>query len=212
MKESRNIIEFYLYTNKLKEKIRQGWIEIGIKKERLESVAEHIYGCLMLAIAIDSEYKLDLDMYKVLKMISLHELEEILMPDFTVRSNITKEEKDKMGIENVKKVTSCLIDSDEIIELINEFNKGITKEALFAYHIDKIECDMQAKIYDLMGVFDFELAKEDLKYYGKRKDEIAMKSKCASDLWIEYDRPKYNDDEFAVFKNLLDAIKNLKKI
>ena len=210
MKESESIIKFYLYTNKLKEKIRQGWIEVGIKKERLESVAEHIYGCLMLAIAIDSEYHLELDMYKVLKMISLHELEEILMPDFTVRSNITKEEKDKMGIENVKKVVSNLMDSDEIVKIINEFNKGTTKEAKFSYHIDKIECDMQAKIYDLMGVFDYELAKEDLNYYGKRKDEIAKASNCASDLWIEYDRPKYNDDE--IFSNLLDAIKNLKKI
>ena len=210
MKESESIIKFYLYTNKLKEKIRQGWIEIGIKKERLESVAEHIYGCLMLAIAIDSEYHLELDMYKVLKMISLHELEEILMPDFTVRSNITKEEKDKMGIENVKKVVSSLMDGDEIVKIINEFNKGTTKEAIFAYHIDKIECDMQAKIYDLMGVFDYDLAKEDLKYYGKRKDEIKKASKCASDLWIEYDRPKYSDDER--FSNLLDTIKNLKKI
>ena len=54
-----------MITNVLKHKIRTGWEELGISSERLESVAEHIYGCLMLAIAIDSEYKLDLDMYKV---------------------------------------------------------------------------------------------------------------------------------------------------
>ena len=71
-----NIINFYLLTNKLKEKIRTGWMQIGITSDRLESVAEHIYGCLMLAISIDSEYKLDLDMYKVLKngIVKTHDL------------------------------------------------------------------------------------------------------------------------------------------
>ena len=67
--------------------------ETGREKERLESVAEHIYGCLILAIAINSEYKLNLDMYKVLKMLTLHELEEVLMGDLTIRANITKEQK-----------------------------------------------------------------------------------------------------------------------
>lgn len=73
-----SIINFYIIANQLKEKIRTGWQEIEVSSQRLESVAEHIYGCLMLAIAIDSEYKLNLDMYKVLKMISLHELEETI--------------------------------------------------------------------------------------------------------------------------------------
>ena len=48
--KANNIINFYMFANKLKYKIRTGWIEIGIKKERLESVAEHIYGTLILAI------------------------------------------------------------------------------------------------------------------------------------------------------------------
>ena len=93
MEKSNSIIKFYLYANSLKEKIRTGWIEIGIAKKRLESVAEHVYGCLMLALSIDSEYELKLDMYKVLKMLSLHELEEILMGDITLRGSITKQEK-----------------------------------------------------------------------------------------------------------------------
>ncbi len=47
---NENIIKFYLITHRLKEKIRSGWIEIGISADRLESVAEHVYGCMMLAI------------------------------------------------------------------------------------------------------------------------------------------------------------------
>lgn len=202
-----NVLKYYLYANRLKEKVRTGWIEIGINKERLESVAEHIYGCLMLAIALDSEYSLDLDMNKVLKMIMLHETEEILLGDLTLRSGITKEEKDRLGREKVFDVTKGLLKQDEIVSIIDEFNERKTKEAIFSYHIDKIECDFQAKIYDLEGVFSITSAKEDLKYYGNRAKEVEDESKCASDYWIIYDKPKYDDD--IIFKNLINEIQKL---
>ena len=102
---NNNIIRFYVLANTLKQKIRSGWLEIGIEKERIESVAEHIYGTLILAIAIDSEKSLNLDMYRVLKMLILHETEEIIMPDYTVRSSITPEQKIELGKEFVNYVT-----------------------------------------------------------------------------------------------------------
>ena len=206
---NENIIKFYLFTNKLKEKIRTGWIEIGISSERLESVAEHIYGCLMLAIAIDSEYKLNLDMYKVLKMLSLHELEEIIMKDYTIRDNIIKEEKLKYGKECVKKVTDGLLKQEEIIELLDEFNLRKTKEAVFCYHIDKIECDFQAKIYDLKRNFDLSRALKDIEYYGEEYEWIKDKAVCASDVWIEYDKRLYKDDK--IFENLINDIQKINK-
>ncbi len=208
MNKNNNIINFYLLANKLKEKVRQGWIEMNISKERLESVAEHIYGCLNLAIAIDSEYKLDLDMYKVLKMLTLHEIEEILMGDLTIRSITPIDNKIEFGKKCVHEVVKDLIDAKEIEKLLDEFNAKETKESIFCYHIDKIECDFQAKIYDLQGAFSYERAREDLPFYGARADEIDKKSKTASDFWIEYDRPKYDDDE--IFKNLISDIKNIK--
>ena len=208
MSKSKNIINYYMLVNKLKYKIRNGWIEIGIEEERLESVAEHIYGCMMLAVAIDSEYQLKLDINKVLKMLLLHELEEVLMKDFTIRDNITKEEKDEIGIRKVIEVTNGLLKQGEIVSLVQQFNDRKTKEAIFAYHIDKIECDMQAKIYDLKGSFKLEKAKEDLAFYGERAKEIEKSSKTASDYWIEYDVPKFIDDE--IFKDLIEKIKEYK--
>ena len=202
-----NIIKFYMLANMLKNKLRTGWIEIGIEKERTESDAEHIYGTLILALAIDSEYKLDLDMYKVLKMLTLHELEEILMPDFTIRSNITSEEKIELGKKCVHEVVLGLVKQEEIEDLLNEFNKRETKEAKFCYLIDKIECDFQAKMYDLEGVMDFDKTSEDLKYYGDRAKEIEENSKVASDFWIEYDKPKYNND--SIFKELINDIQKI---
>lgn len=199
-----DVINFYMYANQLKYKIRTGWIEIGIEKERLESVAEHIFGTLILAIGIDSEYHLSLDMYKILKMLTLHELEEILMPDYTIRSNITHEEKIEKGKVCVHKVTEGLLKQKEIEELLNEFNRQETREAVFCYLIDKIECDFQAKIYDLEGVMDFDKVKEDLKYMGNRAEEINRKANNASDLWLEFDKPKFEKDE--IFKELMEKL------
>ena len=181
MDKSKNIINYYLYINKLKYKLRTGFIEIGITKDRLESVAEHIYGCLMLSIAIDSEYHLDIDMYKVLKMLTIHELDEVLKPDFTIRSGITKEKKENIGKESVDVVADCLSSKDEIISLINEFNERKTKEANFCYLIDKLECDMLDK-----------------------------EATCASDYWILYDRPKFEENE--IFRNLSHELSKIKEL
>lgn len=202
--KSNNIINFYILANKLKYKIRTGWIEIGIEKDRLESVAEHIFGTLILAIGIDSEYELKLDMYKILKMLTLHELEEILMPDYTIRSNITAEQKIEKGKICVHKVTEGLLKQREIEELLEEFNERKSKEAIFCYHIDKIECDFQAKIYDLEGKMDLEKTRTDLVYYKDRANQIDQIAKTASDFWIEFDKPRYEDDE--IFKELIEEI------
>ena len=202
-----NIINFYIIANRLKEKIRTGWQEIEVSSQRLESIAEHIYGCLMLAIAIDSEYKLNLDMYKVLKMISLRELEETIMKDYTVRDNITKEEKTKRGKECVIKATEGMIKQDEIVRLLDEFNERLTKESIFCYHIDKIECDFQAKIYDLKGQIKMENILEDLKFYGEEGNNIKDKINTPSDVWIEYDKKIYKDDR--IFEHLINDIQKI---
>ena len=70
-------LRFYLLANELKDKLRSGWIQWNIDRERVESVAEHIYGTCILAIAIDSEFDLNIDLYKVVMMLVLHEIEEV---------------------------------------------------------------------------------------------------------------------------------------
>ena len=93
----KNLLEFYLLATELKDKIRRGWKIWNIDRERVESVAEHIYGTCILAISIDSEFELDIDIYKVVMMIVLHEIEEIKIGDLTPFDKVTKEEKRKIG-------------------------------------------------------------------------------------------------------------------
>lgn len=205
-----NIFRFYIFNNKLKSKLRQGWLDVKISNERIESVAEHIYGTLVLAISINDEYKLGLNMEHVLKMMTLHELEETIIPDYSALSNITKEEKLEAGKKAVRKVVSGLINEEEIVSLLDEFNARITKEAKFCYHIDKLEADLQAKLYDLEGYFDLENEKADCRsWYGEKAEDIIATSKCASDIWLKCDSYIYEDDE--LFHELQKAIADIKK-
>ena len=76
--------------------------------------------------------------------------------------------------------------------------------------IDKIECDMQAKVYDLEGHFLVEKAREDLPYFGDRAKEIEKSAKCASDYWILFDEAKFKNSE--IFSSLIDEIMKIKEL
>ena len=206
MSKLQNILLSAMLTNSLKYKIRTGWEETEIC-ERKESVAEHIYGTLMFAQAIMDQYDLKLDRAKVYEILMNHETEEILMPDYSIRAKITRKEKIAQGKKSVNQVTRMLRCQKEIENLLDEFNARETPEAKLCYLIDKIECDFQAKIYDLRGSMSYQRMYEDSLRYGTRKDSIRKASKTASDFWIEYDRVRYQDNK--IFKSLIDDIKNI---
>ena len=77
MNKEKNVINYYVLCNKLKNVIRTGWLDWNVTRDRVESIAEHIFGVQMLAIAMKSEYEYDIDLTKVIFMLAIHELEEI---------------------------------------------------------------------------------------------------------------------------------------
>lgn len=56
MEKAKNVVRYYVLCNKLKDVIRTGWKDWNVKRERVESVAEHVFGTQSLAIAMCSEY------------------------------------------------------------------------------------------------------------------------------------------------------------
>ena len=143
-------------------------------------------------------------------MLTIHELEEIIIPDYSALATITKEEKKEMGHKAVHKILDGLIAKDELMNIIIEFDERQTKEAKFCYHIDKLEADFQAKMYDLAGVFDKKTAEEDCrKWNGAHAEEIIASSTSASDIWLSGDRYLFEDDE--IFSALQETIRNISK-
>ena len=203
--KASSVVKYYVLNNKLKHLIRTGWTNWNVKKERVESVAEHIYGVEALAIAMYSEYKYDIDLYKVILMIAIHELEEVLIGDLTAWQ-VSKEEKERLGHEAIKKVLGELLIKDELEALVLEFDERKTKEAIFAYHCDKLECDLQCKLYDEEGCVDLNKQTNNPYINIDRVSRLIENNKKWSEAWIESDRNIYlNDDNFL---SILDYIKD----
>ena len=119
MQKAKKVVEFYALTNVLKNVIRKGWLNWHVNSDRVESVAEHVYGVQMLALAMYSEYKYDIDIKKVIFMLAIHELEETIIGDLTFK-DISKEEKEKIGHEAVEKILKDLLSGEEIKKLIKK--------------------------------------------------------------------------------------------
>lgn len=198
MKE-KNVIDFYLVCNRLKSVIRTGWKEWHVKKERLESIAEHIYGVEMLAIAIKSEYQYDIDILKVIYMLAIHELGECIIGDITMFDDDASQ-KEELEHKAVHSILDKLIDGEEIEKLFLEFDEKETKEAKFAYCCDKLECDIQSKLYDKYVDLN-SIENSDIINKANVSDLIES-GKSFSDMWLYFGRCRYPyDDNFMAISN-----------
>ena len=207
----KNSMRFYMLATQLKYKIRSGWDKShwNVSKDRVESIAEHVYGTCILALSIDSEFKTNLDINKVIKMLVLHELGEVIIGDITPFDNITPEEKMKKEHEAMREVIGDLVNQEEFLSLLFEFDEKKTKEAIFAHHCDKLEADIQAKVYQDMGCQHPLDEQEDNVVFKSTKVQQMIKdgAQTAFDIWYEWDKPLYNDDED--FARLLDYVRTI---
>ena len=203
MLKEQNVINYYVLCNKLKDVIRTGWINWNVKRERVESVAEHIYGVQMLAIAMKSEYQYDIDIMKVIYMLAIHELGETVIGDLT-QFQIDKDEKEKIEHEAVHKILSSLIDGEEIEKLFLEFDAHQTPEAMFAYQCDKLECDIQCKLYDQEKCVDLSHQEGNNTTNDETVKKLLDSGKSWSDMWLEFGQSRYPyDNNFLSVSNFV---------
>ena len=204
MSKAENVVEYWMLCEKLKEVVRTGWKLWHVEKERLESIAEHVYGTQMLALAMWSEYKYDLDIKKVLMMLACHELEEIKIGDITPFDEGRKT-KSERGHRAVEEMLRGLVRGEEIKKIVFEFDAKETAEAKFAYQCDKMEANLQSMMYN-----DFvNLKKQD----GNYAMEDSVVKKCIEEtggvwakVFIKYGNEKYDLDLDNNFKEIADLI------
>ena len=212
MSKEQNVINYYVICNRLKNVIRTGWKNWNVQRERIESVAEHIFGVQMLAIAMKSEYQYDVDIMKVIFMLAVHELGETIIGDLT-QFQISKDEKEKLEHEAVNKILSGLLDGDQIEQLFLEFDSHSTKESMFAYQCDKLECDLQSKLYDEEGCVDLNHQENNKTMDNKLVKQLLQEKNSWSEMWLKFGQSIYPyDDNFIAVSNyaLNNKIKKLK--
>ena len=173
MEKAQKVINAYLLMNKLKDVIRTGWKNWNVTRERIESIAEHIYGVQQLALIMHQTYEKNenIDIFKVIMMLAIHETEEAYIGDLTL-FDISREEKAKLGHEKVHEFFSQFMDGQEFENLILEFDERKTEEAKFAYYCDKLECDIQAWKYDGENCVALNNQENNKSFHDKKVQEL----------------------------------------
>ena len=194
MSKEQNVLNYYVLCNKLKNVVRTGWINWNVQRDRIESIAEHIFGVQMLAIAMKSEYQYDIDLKKVIFMLAIHELGETIIGDLT-QFQIDKEEKERIEHEAVHNILGSLLDGETIEDLFLEFDAHETPEAKFAYQCDKLECDIQSKLYDQEKCVDLEHQEGNDTMNNSIVQELLSQGASFSDMWIRFGQRIYPYDE-----------------
>lgn len=207
MSKIDNVLNFYILATTLKDKIRSGAQIWHISKERLESVAEHVYGVCILAIGLDSEFDFDVNIDRVIKMLVIHELEEVTIGDLTPFDDITKKDKKKIGELAVERLLAGLVKKDEYMSLTKEYNEKQSPEAKFAGCCDKLELMLQMKLYEALGYSNINSeANAGLLTAGWIRELINNGARTISDLFVDYHKPSFDGDE--VFNSIADFIRN----
>lgn len=202
MSKPQEVIRFYILCNKLKDVVRTGWKIWHVQRERLESVAEHIYGVQMLAIAMWSEYQYEINIEKVIMMLAVHELEEIGIGDFAP-FQISEDKKLQKGHAAVEEVLSGLMQRDKVRALVLEFDERVTLESKFAGWCDKLEADLQCRLYDEAGGISLGNQKGNpLMDLECVQNNIARENGSVSGMWLSFNQAKYNYDHN--FKEVAD--------
>lgn len=80
------------------------------------------------------------------------------------------------------------------------------REARFTYYCEKLECDIQMKLYAQEGCFDLNNQPNNPIHNNPSVRKVLDSEKSISNTWIEFDRNKYEDD-----RNFIEIINYLKE-
>lgn len=206
--ECEEIFKFYYLNFGLKNKVRTGWDSKhwNIKSDRIEKVSEHVVGTFSLAIALNSEFGYNFDTDKELKMLVIHETGETLIGDITPFDGITPEKKKEIEHQAMRDALGNLKEKDSLLNLLFEFDEQETPEAKCSHYCDKIEADLQAKIYQDKGMHhSLDDQKNNVVFNSSRVQQMVKDgAKDAFDIWYEWDKTIYaGENQFPEFTNIL---------
>ncbi|PTL84567.1 HD family hydrolase [Vitiosangium sp. GDMCC 1.1324] len=148
------LIEAYFELNHLKQLFRQGWLRVGLSRERCESVAEHSFGVALLCMFLADSYFPEADVTKVVRIALLHDLGEAYAGDITPHDKVSREEKLQREREAVERILAKLPRGAEYLALWEEYEHGTSFEARLVRQVDRLEMGLQATVYEHQGAGD----------------------------------------------------------
>ena len=211
----KDIARFYMENYKLTNIIRSGWDKkhwnIIERNIRVERISDHIVSTLALVMAFKSELNYNLDYDKIFKTLAIHEIGETVIGDITPFDNTTKDQKRAYEHKAMATVLGGLYEKAELLQNLFDFDDLKTEEDIFSHYIDKIEADLQSKVYQDNNQHYLLINQENNCVFKSKKVQDMISSglaKTAFDVWYYYDISIYEDERFVDFKNLLKLAKN----
>ena len=209
----REIFKCYYLNERLMNSIRTGWDKKhwNISAPRVERISEHVVSTMALALALQSEFPHDMNYEKIFKMLSIHEIGENIIGDITPFDNVTPEEKKELEHHAMKEALGGLTSKDSLFGLLLEFDSQDTPESKFAHYCDKIDADIQSKLYEDQG---YHHSLDDQHYnmvFLNPKAQLFVMNGATTpfDIWYLWDKKIYeNDEEFPEFITLLKTAKD----
>ncbi|MDD2503346.1 MAG: HD domain-containing protein [Clostridia bacterium] len=132
-------IEFIVEVDKLKHVLRQS---VLINDRRRENDAEHSWHLAVMAMLLSEHVKEDnLDLFKVMKMVLIHDIVEIDAGDTFAYDEEGYEDKEEREMKAAQRIFN-LLPTDQAIkmkELWLEFEEKATPESRYAASLDRLQ-------------------------------------------------------------------------
>lgn len=138
-KEMQDLLTFFHRANQLKSVPRYG---VSLWKNG-DTVAEHSWRLTLMAYIIGGQFKVGVDLNKVLGIALVHDLAESLTGDIdayeTIDKKLSAEEKRTNELKAMEQITAGIFFGSTIFDLWNEYEQQKSIEAKFVKALDKIE-------------------------------------------------------------------------
>lgn len=125
----------------LKQTARAGWRRIGVPENDIQTVADHSGTCAILSFKM-------FDNLHVSRIMTLHDVSESVVTDFTPHDPIQPHEKHQLEKLGMLFTLAGSPRKDESFALWMEFEEQKTPESHMAFDVDKLEMILQAQIYE----------------------------------------------------------------
>lgn len=134
-------INFIIELDKLKDIFRQSYLS---HSKRHENDAEHSWHIAIMAILLaehSSVFDKNLDLFKVVKMLLIHDIVEIDAGDTYCYDEIGNTHKKQKELNAAERLFNILPEDQgqELFDLWQEFEQQLTPEAVFAASLDRIQ-------------------------------------------------------------------------
>jgi putative hydrolases of HD superfamily len=153
-KDAQRLLEFLHLAENLKNELRHS----ETSKGRQESVAEHSWRTVLLAVLLKNHLSQGLDWERLLTMIVIHDLAEARTGDVPIFEISLRQQKKQREREAMMEFRSSLPPKTGawIYELWEEFELKKTNEAKIANALDKLEAQVQHNEANLTSWIDWE--------------------------------------------------------